>query len=153
MTAQKYWLMKSEPESYGIDHLQKDKKTAWTGVRNFQARNFMREMSVGDGILFYHSNTKEPGVYGLAKVVSKAYPDSTQFDSKSNYFDVRAKKEKPIWELVDIVFVKKLKKPVLLDTLRSDTATHAMVMLQKGSRLSVTPATEKEYARVLELGN
>lgn len=143
--------MKSEPESYGIGHLKADTKTAWTGVRNFQARNSMMAMQVGDGILFYHSSCKEPGVYGLAKVASAAYPDPTQFDPKSNYYDKRAKKEKPIWQLVDIAFVKEVKKPVLIATLRDDPATQTMEMLRQGSRLSVTPVTKKEYERVLAL--
>jgi len=150
--AKKYWLVKSEPESYGIAHLKKDKKTAWTGVRNFQARNYMRdEMQPGDGVLFYHSNCAEPGVYGLAKVASKPYPDLTQFDPKGHYFEKRATKEKPIWYLVDIEYVKTLKKPVLLAELRDDPATSGMAMLQRGSRLSVTPVTEREYERVVAL--
>jgi predicted RNA-binding protein with PUA-like domain len=151
MNATQYWLMKSEPESYGIDHLKADKTTAWTGVRNFQARNYMRAMKKGDLILYYHSNTKEPGVYGIAKVSKTAYPDPTQFDQESRYFDKRATPKKPIWELVDIAFVKKVKRSVLIDELRKDAATSGMQMLQKGSRLSVTPVTKKEYERVLAL--
>jgi len=148
----RYWLMKSEPESYGITHLKKDKKTAWTGVRNFQARNYMqKDMQVGDGILYYHSNCAEPGVYGLAKVASKAYPDETQFDPKSRYYDKRATKEKPIWYLVDIAYVKELKRPVLLNELRESAKTSGMHMLQKGSRLSVTPVTEAQYEAVLKM--
>jgi predicted RNA-binding protein with PUA-like domain len=143
--------MKSEPESYGIDHLKADKKTAWTGVRNFQARNYMREMKIGDLVLFYHSNTKEPGVYGIAKVASAPYPDPTQFDAKGHYFEKRATKEKPVWDLVDISFVKKLKKPVLLGELRENPATRTMQMLSPGSRLSVTPVTKREYEGVLAL--
>lgn len=151
--ARQYWLIKSEPQSYGIVHLKKDTKTAWTGVRNFLARNYMRDqMQIGDGILFYHSNCKEPGVYGLAKVVSKPYPDPTQFDPNGHYFEKRATKEKPVWYLVDVAYVKTLKNPVLLDELRDDAATSGMAMLQRGSRLSVTPVTEKEYERVVALG-
>lgn len=153
MAEKRYWLMKSEPESYGIDHLKKDGKTAWTGVRNFQARNFMREMQVGDGILYYHSSCKEPGVYGLAKVATKAYPDPTQFDPKSHYYDKRSTKEKPIWDLVDVAFVQELKSPVLIAQLREDAATSGMQTLRQGSRLSVTPVTQKEYERVLELAS
>jgi len=144
--------MKSEPESYGIDHLKADTRTAWTGVRNFQARNFMRDgMHVGDLILFYHSNTKEAGVYGIAKVASAAHPDETQFDPKGHYFERRATREEPVWYLVDIAFVKKLKRPVLISELRADAATRGMHMLRAGSRLSVTPVTEQEYERVLAL--
>ena len=144
--------MKSEPESYGIGHLKADSKTAWTGVRNFLARNYMRDgMKVGDGILFYHSSCAEPGVYGLAKVASASYPDPTQFDTKSHYFEKRATKEKPVWYLVDISYVKTFKKPVLIRELREDDITCGMETLRPGSRLSITPVTEKEYARVVEL--
>jgi predicted RNA-binding protein with PUA-like domain len=144
--------MKSEPESYGIGHLKRDTKTAWTGVRNFLARNYMRDgMQLGDGILFYHSSCAEPGVYGLAKVASKPYPDPTQFDERSHYFEKRATKEKPVWFLVDIAFVKELKKPVLISTLRNDDKTCGMETLRPGSRLSITPVTQNEYERVLEL--
>lgn len=151
MAEKHYWLVKSEPESYGIEHLKKDKKTAWTGVRNFQARNYMRAMQLGDLVLFYHSNTKEPGVYGIAKVASKPYADPTQFDASSHYFEKRATKEKPMWELVDLAFVKKLAQPVLLPQLRDDVRTSTMQILRPGSRLSVTPVTEKEYEGVLAL--
>jgi predicted RNA-binding protein with PUA-like domain len=152
MKAKQYWLMKSEPESYGIGHLKRDTKTAWTGVRNFLARNYMRDgMQLGDGILFYHSSCAEPGVYGLAKVASKPYPDPTQFDERSHYFEKRATKEKPVWFLVDIAFVKELKKPVLISTLRNDDKTCGMETLRPGSRLSITPVTQNEYERVLEL--
>lgn len=148
-----YWLVKSEPESYGIEHLKKDKKTAWTGVRNFLARNYMRDlMQVGDGVLFYHSNCKEPGVYGIAKVASKPYPDPTQFDPKGHYFEKRATKEKPVWYLVDIAYVKTLERPVLMPELRSDDGTSSMQALRPGNRLSVSPVTEREFERVVALG-
>lgn len=151
-TTKRYWLMKSEPESYGITHLRADTKTPWSGVRNFQARNFMRDdMQVGDAVLFYHSNCKEPGVYGLAKVASKPYPDETQFDARSPYFEKRATKETPVWFLVDVAFVKELKRPVLLPQLRADARTCGMQMLRPGSRLSITPVTEGEYEAVLDL--
>ncbi len=138
--------MKSEPLTYGIEHLKADKKTAWTGVRNFQARNFMRDdMRVGDVVLFYHSNCKEPGVYGVAKVASKPYPDPTQFDTKSDYYDPRATTDKPIWYLVDIVFVKKLKEPILLETIRADKRLKDMIILRSGNRLSITPINSQEF--------
>lgn len=138
--------MKSEPESYSIDTLKADKKTAWTGVRNFQARNFMRDdMQVGDGVLFYHSSCKVPGVYGLAKVVSAPYPDPTQFDTKGHYYEPRATKEKPVWYLVDIAFVKKLKEPVTLSEIRSNTKLQSMTILKPGSRLSITPVSPEEF--------
>lgn len=142
----KYWLIKSEPTTYGIDHLKADKKTAWTGVRNFQARNYMRDdMRIGDQILFYHSNCKEPGVYGIAKVASIPYPDPTQFDRKSEYFDPKATKEKPIWYLVDVAFIKKLEEPVLLETIRANKRLKDMVILRPGNRLSITPVSSQDF--------
>lgn len=149
-TETKYWLMKSEPNSYGIGLFKKDKKTAWTGVRNFQARNYMREMSIGDQILFYHSSCKVPGVYGIAEVASDAYPDPTQFDPKSPYFDRRATEAKPIWDLVDIAFVREFNEPVTLTDIRADSKLQKMMILQPGSRLSVTPVPSEHYAIILE---
>ncbi len=143
MTA--HWLIKSEPESYGIDHLQKDKKTAWTGVRNFQARNFMQQMKVGDPILFYHSSCAVPGVYGLAKVASAPYPDPTQFDERSHYFDPRATTEKPIWYLVDVAFVRKFETPVPLSEMRTNKKLSGMLIMAPRCRLSVTPVTKEEF--------
>ena len=143
----RYWLMKSEPESYSIDHLKRDKKTPWSGVRNFQARNFMRDdMRAGDGVLFYHSSCAVPGVYGIGKVASKAYPDPTQFDSKSPYFDARATKDKPIWYLVDVAFARKLQAPVSITEMRANKKLSGMAAFRKGSRLSVTPVTAEEFA-------
>jgi predicted RNA-binding protein with PUA-like domain len=143
-----YWLMKSEPESYGIDHLKADKKTAWTGVRNFQARNYMREMRPGDQVLFYHSSCPVPGVYGIAEVASLPYPDPTQFDPKSPYYDKRATVEKPIWDLVDIAFVKKLEEPVTLPQIRANPKLKSMMILQPGSRLSVTQVAEEHFEEI-----
>ena len=143
--------MKSEPESYGIEQLRKDKKTAWSGVRNFLARNYMREMKVGDGILFYHSSCKVPGVYGIAKVASAPYPDPTQFDSKSHYFEPRATKDKPVWDLVDIAFIRAFKEPVTLPQIRENPALRAMLILQPGSRLSVTPVAPEHFKLIIEL--
>lgn len=148
MTQTRYWLMKSEPESYGIEHLKKDKKTPWTGVRNFQARNFMHEMQIGDTVFFYHSNCAVPGIYGIAKVVSKPYPDPTQFDTNSPYCDKRATKEKPIWDLVDIAYVRTLPVPIPLSAIRDSTKLQSMAILQKGSRLSVTPV-DTTHAEIL----
>lgn len=141
--------MKSEPESYGIDHLKRDRRTAWNGVRNFQARNYMREMRFADQILFYHSNCKIPGVYGIAKVVKEAYPDPTQFNPKSDYYDKRATEAKPIWDLVDIAFVKKFNEPIALSDIRADSTLGKMMILQPGSRLSVTPASPENFERIL----
>lgn len=143
--------MKSEPESYGIDHLRADKRTAWTGVRNFQARNYMREMRPDDPVLYYHSNCAVPGIFGIAKVASLPYSDPTQFDPKSRYYDPRATAEKPIWDLVDVQFVKKLKEPIPLTQLRDNPKFSAMMILQPGSRLSVTPVSE-EHFKLIENG-
>jgi predicted RNA-binding protein with PUA-like domain len=147
--AQKHWLVKSEPTSYSIDHLKKDKKTAWTGVRNYTARNFMRDgMQLGDPVLFYHSSCPVPGVYGVAKVASASYPDPTQFDPASSYYEPRATKEKPVWYLVDIAFVKKLDEPVTLEQIRNDPKLKDMEILKRGSRLSVTGVSKEDFAMI-----
>ncbi len=152
MTEKQYWLVKSEPESYGIAHLKKDKVTAWTGVRNFQARNNMREMRAGDCVLFYHSNCKVPGIYGIAKVASAPYADPTQFDPKSRYYEPRATKEKSVWDLVDIAFVEELKEPITLPDLRANPKLAKMLILQPGSRLSVTPVSPEHFALITKDG-
>lgn len=127
-----HWLIKSEADVYFIDDLQKDKKTSWDGVRNYQARNFMRDsMQVGDKIIFYHSNDKPPHIAGFAKVASRVYPDPTQFDKKSHYFDSKSKKENPTWFLVDIAFVKKCKKTLGLDELKNDQNLAGMLLKKK----------------------
>ncbi len=149
----RYWLMKTEPESFSIDDLKRLKKDAWSGVRNYQARNFMKEMKVGDRVLFYHSSTTPPGIAGLAKVVAAAHPDETQFVRKSPYFDPKATKAKPIWYCVDVGFVKKFSRLVPLEELRGIKALKDMVLLQRGSRLSVQPVTEKEFEAIIKLPN
>ncbi|KND51041.1 MAG: RNA-binding protein [Parcubacteria bacterium C7867-007] len=145
----RYWLVKSEPSSYSIDDLKVDKKTSWTGVRNYTARNFMRDaMKQGDPVLFYHSSCPVPGVYGIAKVVSKSYPDPTQFDPASPYYDPKATEEKPIWYLVDIGFVAKLKDPVTLDAMKKDKRLQNMTLLQRGNRLSVMEVRANEFVAI-----
>jgi predicted RNA-binding protein with PUA-like domain len=152
MSVKKHWLFKSEPNSYSIDHLQKDGTTAWTGIRNYLVRNYMRdEMHLGDEILFYHSSTAILGIYGLAKVASKSYPDPTQFDEKSHYFEPRATKEKPVWMLVDISFVKKFKVPVPMSALRENTKLHGLQLLRPHNRLSITPVTKDEFEEILKM--
>jgi predicted RNA-binding protein with PUA-like domain len=145
------WLIKSEPESYGIEHLKADKKTPWTGVRNFQARNFMQSTQIGDPVLFYHSSCAVPGIYGLAKVASAPYPDPTQFEKDGDYYDVRATLEKPIWYLVDIAYVRTLAEPLTLMQIRNTPALNTMKILQLGSRLSVTPVTKKEFDLIIKI--
>ncbi len=152
-----YWLIKSEAGCYSIDDLKKDKKTSWGGVRNYQARNFMmRDMQVGDGVLFYHSGgphkgKAEPGVYGLAKVASNAHSDETQFNKKDEHYDAKATKEKPIWYCVDMAFVKKFKVPVTLPEIRLDPAFAGMPLLARGQRLSVMPVSKKHFEYMLTL--
>lgn len=151
--AKNYWLVKSEPDVYPFSQLKKDGKTAWTGVRNYQARNFMRDgMKPGDGVLFYHSTTDTPGVAGLAKVGGPSYPDPTQFDASSEYYDPKATKEKPIWMLVDIQYVEDLKRPVTLEELRGVKGLENMPLLKRGQRLSVQPVTESEFNIIAKLG-
>ena len=148
--------MKSEPYVYSIDNLAEDENqtTCWDGVRNYQARNLMRdEMKKGDLVLYYHSNAKPPGVAGVAKVVQESYPDHTQFDKKSKYFDPKATRETPRWFMVDIKLVKKFKTFLPLDELKTVKALEGMVLLQKGSRLSVQPVTKKQYETILKLGS
>jgi predicted RNA-binding protein with PUA-like domain len=145
-----YWLIKSEPGSYSIDDLMRDKKTAWEGVRNFQARNHMRAMKKGDLLLFYHSSTDPAGVAGIATVVREAHADMSQF-AEGDYFEPKATKERPVWECVDVAFVAKVKRFVPLNELRGEPALRAMVLLQRGSRLSVQPVTEGEFAHIQAL--
>ena len=148
----KYWLMKSEPSCYSIDDLKRDKLEPWNGVRNYQARNMMRdEMMIGDEVLFYHSNAKEIGVIGIASVASRAYPDPTQFDAKDDHYDPRSKKENPRWWLVDVKFKKKFKNILTLSEIKNDPQLKEMVVAQKGSRLSVQPVSKKHFDRILKL--
>ncbi|MCK6598829.1 MAG: EVE domain-containing protein [Bdellovibrionaceae bacterium] len=148
----KYWLMKSEPDVFSIDDLKKHKTTLWEGVRNFQARNFMSQsMSLGDLVLFYHSNAEPPGIAGIAKVSKLAQPDPTQFDKKSDYFDKRATLQKPLWFCVEVAFVKKFKTLLPLETLKNTPELQDMLVIKKGQRLSIQPVTEKDYQWILKL--
>jgi len=152
VTAKKnYWLMKSEPDVYSIDDFAKDGTTHWDGVRNFKARNYMRSMAVGDGVLFYHSNADPKAIVGVARVSKEAYPDSTQFDKKSDYYEPKATKEKPYWSMVEIEFVRKLDEPQSLEKLREVKELQGMALLKKGQRLSVQPVTEDEWKTICSL--
>ena len=154
MTARKrYWLMKSEPDAFSIDDLEKVGTEPWNGVRNYQARNFLRSMQVGDGVLFYHSNCKVPGIAGLARVASKAYPDDTQFDRKSPYYDPKATREEPRWMLVDVAFERKLKRVIPLEEIRQHTEAlgEGFALTSKGTRLSVMPVTAAQWKLLLSL--
>lgn len=149
----KYWLMKSEPGEVSVDDaLAAPKSTvAWTGVRNYQARNYMRDgMQVDDGVLFYHSSCAEPGIVGLARVVSTPYPDPTQFDQKSHYYDPTSKKEEPRWQLVDVQMQKKT-RTLGLPELRAKPGLEDLVVLRKGNRLSITPVDPKEWEFIMGL--
>jgi predicted RNA-binding protein with PUA-like domain len=151
---QKYWLIKSEGDCYSIDNLKKDKKTSWTGVRNYQARNFMKdEMSVGDLALFYHSNSKPSGIYGIAKVVSKPHPDNSQFDKQDEHFDPKSKIEHPLWICVDFSFIKKFKNPISLVELKQDPKLEGMYIRRKGDRLSIQPVSKKHFEYITKLAN
>jgi predicted RNA-binding protein with PUA-like domain len=141
----RYWLMKSEPSAYSIDDLARDKTTTWSGVRNYQARNFMRDqMKVGDRVLFYHSNCEEPGIVGIAEVCKPAHPDETQFDRKSKYYDAASTPDAPRWLNVDIRFVRKTRL-VSLPELRTHKPLKNMRILAKGNRLSITPVDPAEW--------
>lgn len=147
-----YWLMKSEPEAFSIDDLKRKKLEPWDGVRNYQARNFMRDgMRPGDKVFFYHSNCAVPGIVGIAEVATDAYPDPTQFDPKSKYFDAASSRDNPRWMLVDVKFVKKLKRTISLDELKDHRALAGMLLLRKGNRLSVMPVEAAHWKYILAL--
>lgn len=147
----RHWLLKTEPGSYSIDDLRREKTTAWSGVRNYQARNFMKDMRPGDAVLFYHSSAEPAGIAGLAQVAAAAHPDETQFEKKGKYFDPKATKAKPIWFCVDAGFVKKFPRLIPLEELRKIKSLKDMILLRRGSRLSVQPVTEKDYETILKI--
>lgn len=154
MAASKYWLMKTEPNTYSIDDLAKEKKktTCWEGVRNYQARNFMRdEMKVGDEVLLYHSNANPPAVVGIATIAREAYVDHFAFDESSDYFDPKSSRDNPRWLMVDVQLKEKFKEPIPLDELRQVKALKDMELLRKGSRLSIQPVRKKEFEAILKI--
>ncbi len=148
--ATQYWLMKSEADVYSIDDLERDGRTLWDGVRNYQARNNMQAMSKGDVVLYYHSRQTPPAVTGLARVVREAYPDPTQFDPKHSYFDPKSSEDDPRWWLVDIEFVRKFDTQVGLPEVKARKGLADMVLV-RNSRLSVQPVTRKEFETVLKM--
>lgn len=152
-TIARRWLMKSEPSAFSIQDLQKirGQTTCWDGVRNFQARNFMRAMRKGDQVLFYHSNAEPPAVMGIAEVVKEAYPDRTAFDPKDKHYDPRSTPDEPLWDMVDIRLVRVFQCPIPLDRLRQEPGLKRMELLRKGSRLSVQPVRPEEWATILKL--
>ena len=147
-----YWLMKSEPDEVSIDDLSRAKKqaTAWFGVRNYQARNYMREMQIGDRAFFYHSSCPEPGIAGIVEVTKLAYPDASQFDAKGKYFDAKATRENPRWFNVEVALVEKTRL-VAIAELREEARLADMVTLRRGNRLSITPVTPDEWKAVVKL--
>ena len=148
-----YWLMKSEPDEFSIDDLERVGTEPWTGVRNYQARNFMRDgMKVGDRILFYHSNTRVPGVAGIAEVASSAYPDPTQFDPAGDYHDPKASREEPRWMMVDVRFVEKFDDVVSLEAIKAVADEFdEFALVRRGNRLSVMPVAARHYKRILAM--
>ncbi len=151
--AKRYWLVKSEPNTYSIDDLERDGRTSWEGVRNYQARNYMRDdMKVGDLVLFYHSNAEPPGVVGVAKVAREGYPDAFALDAKSKYYDPKATAENPIWVMVDIEFVERFAHTVSLDELKAAPELEGMLVTRRGQRLSVQPVDPPHFTHVRKLG-
>lgn len=148
----RYWLIKSEGDCYSIDDLKKDKTTGWTGVRNYQARNFMRDsMEIGDLALFYHSQAEPSGIYGIAKVSSHPYADPTVFDKDDEHYDPSSKKDSPKWMMIDVTYVKKFVHPISLSQLKLDPMLEGMVVRQKGSRLSIQPVSEDHFNYIVNV--
>ena len=147
-----YWLMKSEPDAYGIDDLQRDGREPWDGIRNYQARNMMRDdMKIGDEAFFYHSNCKEPGIVGIMKIASEPYPDPTQFDRKSKYFDPKSSRDDPRWILVDVEFVTKLDRTITLAEIKEAKGLDGLILTRKGNRLSIMPIEKKHWNKLLRM--
>lgn len=149
----KYWLIKSEPTCYSIDDFARDKKAGWSGIRNYQARNFMRDdMQVGDLVIFYHSSANPPSAVGVAKVASKAYPDATALDPQDDHFDPKASAENPIWMQVDMAFVEKFPRPVPIGAIKANAKLKGIPLTQVGSRLSVQPLLLKHFEEICRMG-
>ncbi|MDZ7842538.1 MAG: EVE domain-containing protein [Gammaproteobacteria bacterium] len=147
-----YWLMKSEPDVYGIDELKRFKVDHWDGIRNYQARNFMRDdMNKGDRAFFYHSNCEVPGIAGIMEIAREAYPDHTQFDPDEKYFDPKSDPDNPRWFMVDVKFIRRLKRIITLRELKSYKTLTDMQLVQKGSRLSIMPVTKRQWDFILGL--
>lgn len=147
-----YWLMKSEPDAYSIDDLKKDKVEPWDGIRNYQVRNMFRDdMRIGDRAFFYHSSCKVPAIVGIMTIVSDAYPDPTQFDPDSKYYDPKSDPNDPRWLLVDVEFERKLERPITLSELKSQPGLEGLRLIKRGNRLSVFPVDKKHWDRILAL--
>lgn len=148
-----YWLMKSEPAVYSIHNLQQQKQTIWDGVRNYQARNFLKQMQIGDLAFFYHSNTQPPGIFGLMKIVEIGINDPTQFDPNSEYYDPKSTLESPRWQTVKVEFVEEFSQPILLSTLKDKFSGDELLVVKKGNRLSVIPVTELVAKSIMNMKN
>ena len=154
--AKRYWLFKSDPDEFSIEDLEisKNKTACWDGVRNYQARNFMRdEIKKGDGILFYHSNTDPLAITGYCEVTRENYPDHTQFDPKDKHFESKSKADSPTWVMVDIRLVKKFKNPIHLASIKKNPKLKDLKLIKKGNRLSVMPVTKEEWDEIFNFGN
>ena len=152
MNAINYWLMKSEPAVYSITDLEQQRETIWDGVRNYQARNFLRQMQIGDLAFFYHSNAEPPGIFGLMRVVKTGIADPTQFDINSKYYDSKSTLESPRWQTVKMEFVEVFSNPLSLSTLKLKFSDDELLVVKKGNRLSITPVIESVGSRILEMG-
>lgn len=147
-----YWLMKCEPSAYSIEDLKKDKQTSWEGVRNYQARNFLRDKIKSDDLaIFYHSNANPSGAAGIMKVIKDGYPDYFAFDSSHKYFDAKSSQDKPTWYMVNVEFVKKFSRIVALSEIKNDEQLEGVMVAQKGSRLSIQPLSEEHFKRICKL--
>lgn len=154
--AKKYWLFKSEPKAFSIEDLKnsKNQTTFWDGVRNYQARNFLRdEIKKGDLVIFYHSNCEPPAAVGICEVVKEGYPDFTAFDPDSKHYDPKSEPQNPIWFMVDIKLIKEFSKPVSLSEIKSNKKLKNMKLVQRGNRLSVLPITKDEFDEIVKMGN
>lgn len=147
-----YWLIKSEPDCYSIDDFRKDKKASWSGVRNYQARNFMKAMKKGDLVLFYHSSADPTAIVGIGSVIKEAHPDLTALDKKDDHYDPKSTLAKPIWEMVDFSFVKKFKNPLTLSQIKFNPKLKGILLAQQGSRLSVQPVSKLHFEIISSLG-
>lgn len=146
-----YWLMKSEPDVFGVDDLKKVEREPWDGIRNYQARNYIREMRPGDLAFFYHSNQTPPGIAGIMKIVSEPYPDSTAFDPNAHYYDPKSDPKNPRWYLVDVAYIRHLNRFLSLDLLRQQPELKSLPLVQKGSRLSIMPIDTDQWNFILSL--
>lgn len=149
----RYWLMKSEPDVYSIKNLEHDREEIWDGVRNYQARNFLREMQVGDLAFFYHSNTKPPGIVGLMKIIEADIVDPTQFDETSQYYDPKSEPKNPRWRTVKVKYVETFKEQITLDTLKTTFSADDLLVVKRGNRLSVMPVSDEIAARMLKMAH